>query len=512
MTATGFTNESTSIGATLAAFMRHSPQIAITHADSAWTYEQLIDRIFQMARALRAEGLGRGDVVAIATGNRPETYVLRYAANVLGCCSSVLYDDLAPSLLTEMLRTVGAKALVFDPDSGADQALAAIQELPGTAALALGKYPDVVNVQALADAQSAEPVAVEALPEDTSAIRLTGGSTGTPKGIPQDFRVPFYLTAPALKMWEGATQLMCTAIGHLAGTLSEAVLAAGGRVVVQDWFNPDEVLRAIERERVTFIWLQPAMLHQLLDHPALESTDTSSLRSLMISGGPSTPHRITQAIQRFGPIITQGYGAYEIGQITILSPTDHQRPELLTTVGRPVPGTQVSIRDDEGQSMDNGVTGEIWVRGPSLMTGYHNQPDQTAKALTDGWFRTGDLGTLDSEGYLTLAGRRKDVIIGARETIYPSHIESVLHRHPGIQQAVVFGATGSDNDEQVCAAVVPTPSHQLSEGDVTEWISAELGGAYAPEAVLVLEEMPTMGSNKPDRTVLRALIRDRLKK
>jgi fatty-acyl-CoA synthase len=185
------------------------------------------------------------------------------------------------------------------------------------------------------------------------------------------------------------------------------VLAAGGVVVLHERFDAGEVLAAIENQRVTFIWLLPSLLHQLLDHPALESTDTSSLRSLVLGGWASTPYRVAQAIERFGPIVAQGYGANEIGQVTWLTSEENLRPELLTTVGRPVPGVEVSIRDSSGERVDTGVTGEIWVRGPDLMTGYYQQPEETAAVLRDGWFRSGDLGFLDAEGYLSVVGRSR---------------------------------------------------------------------------------------------------------
>jgi fatty-acyl-CoA synthase len=179
-------------------------------------------------------------------------------------------------------------------------------------------------------------------------------------------------------------------------------LVAGGVLVLHERFDAGEVLAAIENQRVTFLWLLPSLLHQLLDHPAPESTDTSSLRLLALGGWASTPHRVVQAIERFGPILGQGYGANEIGPVTWLTPEEHQRPELLTTVGRPVPGVEVSIRDCRGERVDTGVVGEIWARGPDLMTGYYQQPEETAKVLRDGWFRSGDLGFLGVEGYLSL--------------------------------------------------------------------------------------------------------------
>lgn len=499
-------DETTSIGLVLAAFTRHPERVAIRHPRGEWTYGELLGRVYRMARALRAQGLGRGDVVTLLTGNHADTIVLRYAANMLGCCVSVLYDGLASSTLADILRRTSASALVFDPDRYADQGLAVLDEVPDVAALTLGEFPGGVNISTPAEAESAEPVRIEAQTQDLSSIRFTGGSTGIPKGIPHDFRIPRYLSTATLTAGQDATQLLCTPIGHLGGILADVVLVTGGVVVLHERFDAGEVLAAIEDQRVTFIWLLPSLLHQLLDHPALESTDTSSLRSLVLGGWASTPYRVAQAIERFGPIVAQGYGASEIGLVAWLTSEEHLRPELLTTVGRPVPGVEVSIRDSSGEHVATGATGEIWVRGPDLMTGYYKQPEETAKVLRDGWFCSGDLGFLDVDGYLSLVGRSTDVIIIAGGHVYPSDIENVLLRHPCIQAAMVFGVTEGDNDERLCTAVVPTPTGHLSEKDVVRWVRAERGGLYQPDVVLILDELPTTGSHKPDRAALRRMV------
>jgi fatty-acyl-CoA synthase len=217
--------------------------------------------------------------------------------------------------------------------------------------------------------------------------------------------------------------------------------------------------------------------------------------------------RHNEEFTRSGMLFNYGYyGTNEIGMVTWLSPEEHLRPELLTTVGRPVPGVEVSIRDSSGEQVDTDVIGEIWAREPSLMTGYYKQPEKTAKVLRDGWFRSGDLGFLDAEGYLSIVGRSTDVIIIAGGHVYPSDIENVLLRHPGIQAAVVFSLTGADNDERVCAAVVPTPTHPLSPDDVVRWVGEKRGSLYQPEVVLILDELPITGSHKPDRTALRQML------
>jgi fatty-acyl-CoA synthase len=498
------TDERTSIGFLLESYAQHGDRPALRHQNGDWTYSDLLDRIYRMARVLRSHGLRRGDVVALYTGNEPETFVVRDAANLLGCCVAVLYDDLANSLLVEMLRTAGATALVFDARRHGDQAQAVLAEVPHVVALALGEAQGALDAAAAAELQSCEPIDVEARPADLSSIRFTGGSTGTPKAIPHDFRVPPYFAPAFLQGWRDATQLLCTPVGHLGGTLAGVLLAAGGVVVLHERFDASEVLASIERNQVSYVWLQPRLLHQLLDHPALASTDTSSLRSITLGGSASTPHRVVQAIERFGPIIAQGYGTNEVGQITWLTPEEHRRPELLTTVGRPVPRIELTIREPDGKPTDG--TGEIVVCGPGMMTGYYRQPEQTAEVLRDGWFYTGDLGFLGTEGYLTIVGRSKDVILAADGHVYPQAIDDILLRHPRIADAVVFGVPGADRDERVHAAIVAAADAHVSAQEVIDWVSQERGAAYAPEVVVFLDELPRTGSQKPDRRALRQLL------
>jgi len=497
--------DSTAIAFVLQRFAQYRDRVAIRYKLGEWTYADLLARIYRMTRALHAQGLGRGDVLAVLTGNHPETFVLRYSANALGAATTILYDDLAAPLLIEMLRATDASMLVYDPDWHTHEAHAIAQQTK-IRVLTLGESTFAVNLEAQAAAQPAKPSTVLARVEDLSEIRLTGGSTGTPKGIPRTSRIPGYLAPTALHRWEDSIQLLCTPIGHLGGTLAEVALAAGGRVVLHEHFDPGNVLTAIENEHVNYLWANPNHLHRLLDHPALDTTDTSSLRALHLGSWASTPQRVAEAIRRLGPVIVQGYGANEVGQVTWLGQEEHLKSELLTTVGKPVPGVEVTIRNRQGEPTDAGTTGEIWVRSPGMMTGYYRQPEQTAEALQNGWFHTGDLGVINNAGYLTIAGRINDIIITTNGHIYPSAIEELLLQHPAIVQAVVFGYTTSGNDEQVCAAIVPTLKNSITQDDVVDWVAKNRGGAYSPEVVLICESLPTTGSGKPDRNALRATV------
>ncbi|MFE3170645.1 class I adenylate-forming enzyme family protein [Amycolatopsis sp. NPDC059090] len=204
-------------------------------------------------------------------------------------------------------------------------------------------------------------------------------------------------------------------------------------------------------------------------------------------------------------MLVQGYGTLEATQISWLSREDHLLPQLLTTVGRPVSGVDVRIRKEDGTAADFGASGEIWVRGPAVMNNYYNQPEETAKVMADGWFRTGDVGVLDAAGYLSIVGRTKDLIVTTDGHVYSAAIEDVLLDHSDIREATVFSVVDSDACEHVCAAVVPVPSSDLTSADARSWVSERRGSAYTPELLFFLDEIPTVGSQKPNYSALRRL-------
>jgi fatty-acyl-CoA synthase len=287
------------------------------------------------------------------------------------------------------------QGLVYTPDPYGPHAIVAARDLPGIMLLALGDG-DGIDLEALA----AEPVAVQARPADLASIQLSGASTGAPKAIPRDFRPPPFFTPDVLRVWEGAVQLLCTQLSRVGGTVAGMILAGGGRVVLRERFEVAEVLRGIERHRATFVSLVPSLLYRLLDCPLVGRVDTSSLRSIVIGGRTISPEQLARTVRVFGPVISQDYGSSESGRISTLTCEDHLRPELLDTVGRPLPGVRLDIRDPEGEAVPEAAAGEIWVRGPSVMAGYHDRPDETAQVLRDGWYRTGDLGRLCPDGHL----------------------------------------------------------------------------------------------------------------
>lgn len=480
----------------LAALETYGAQVAITVDDGAgvtdWTYQDLLERTRREARRLEALGVERGTIVAVMTGDHPVTFALRWAINALGATANVLVDGFAAAALAEVLDVTRPQLLLTD---------GARHDLGVSAADRAGRV-SVEDIDATPPPADASPIEVRAERGALAAVQLTSGTTGTPKAVPRRMAPP--APATALKPWRDSVQLLCTPVAHVGGAVAILVLRAGGRVVLQPGFEPGRVLAAIQRERVTVLMpLFPRHLVGLLDHPDLPRTDTSSLRSLRLGGAAASPARIGEAIERFGPIVSEVYGTIEATNIASITAEELTRAELRGTVGRPEAGVELSLRDEDGDEVPIGEIGEVWVRSPAIMPGYLNAPQDTAAVLQQGWLRTGDLGRLDAQGYLSLAGRVKDLIYAERARIYPPEVENTLAEHPDVASVAVFGITDSDGVESAAAAVVPRNGRAPGSDELIAWVAEGRGPRLAPSAVYLVDELPTVASGKIDRSALR---------
>ncbi|MGF1424913.1 AMP-binding protein [Kitasatospora sp. LaBMicrA B282] len=488
----------------LDALAQHPEREAVVHEDQRITAAELRDLVYRMARALRARGLGRGSTVTLLSGNLPGTIAARYAANLLGCTINHLYNKLSVEVQAAIVRDVETTALVVDPRL-AQRAADLVALAPISDVLVLGEAKVGDDLLALAADQSAEPLASLARPEDISSIRHTGGTTGHPKGICSTFAqgVAF---RNALELSDAPErQLACTTLAHAAGHLADHTLAGNGTVVLLDDFDATEVLAAVERERITRVFVLPPLLYQLLDHPAAATADTSSLRNLFYGGCPASPTRLAEAVRRFGPVLFQAYGQNEAGAISTLSVEDHdpERPDRLRSAGKVLADVEVEIRDPEGRALPTGELGEICVRAASVMQGYWKQPELTAEVLRDGWLHTGDLGRLDAEGYLTVVDRLKDMIIVVGGHVYTTELEEVLNTHPQVLQSAVFGVPDADRMEQVHAVVVVAPGSTPDERELRELVRQERGAMYEPARITLTDALPLTDAGKPDKKLLR---------
>jgi fatty-acyl-CoA synthase len=506
--------------ALLDAFERYRDRVALIYNGRQTTYADALDEVYRLAWALRAQGLRRGDGIAALTGNSPHAMLVHLAAQLIGCWYAALPLPVSPAEHARILRDSEAKALVLDPDI--DSGLTA-----GTRAsvvFSLGPSEFGEDLIALAAKEAPEPIRPQGRDDDLAELAYTGGSTsGHPKAacytfgrmaaITEYWQNPRRQGAPEAAAFgsEPCRLLRYQPFSQVAGLSVVPALLNGGTIVLHDRFDASAVLRTIEHEHITILVVAPSRLYQLLDDPDLANTDTSSLRLLVYAGAPTTRTRLAQALNRFGPILSQSYGQTETRMISVLDPADHSRPELLGSAGRPRQGVEVEIRPaDDRQAVAAGTVGEVCVRSPFTMTGYWRQPELSAKTIRDGWLHTGDLGYLDEDGYLYLVDRMHDVIMVNGYNCYSFEVEDTLASHPSVCSAAVIGLPDEWSGEAIHAAVVPRRGAQVTDDELRDLVREQRGRPFTPRTIHFLAEIPLTPLGKADKPAVRAELARRL--
>ncbi|MFC9395527.1 class I adenylate-forming enzyme family protein [Streptomyces sp. NPDC057027] len=505
----------------LRTWAEHPEAPAVYWSGHRLTARESLSLVFDTAAALRNSGIAPGDTVALLTAaNHPTALFARYAAHLLGAAVVSVRaanprsdaEMLPPEVQAEVLRDTGSRLLVADETTAVRAAALVSPGLrvlllpaPGAAAPAYGPGGALARVPEGTDFGPDE--AAPYVPGARARITFTSGTTGLPKGIVQSYRtwnatVGIYPAAP------GPSRILAvTPVSHTVGSMVDAVLAAGGSVVLHEHFDADEVLDAFARLAVTDTYLAVPHLYRLTERLSASGgrPDLSALRQVVYSGTPAAPHRITEALRWFEGPLSQLYGSSEAGGICGLDRLDHREPELLPTVGRPFPWVGLRLRDPEtGHDVPRGATGEVCVRSATVMDGYLGR-DRAEGSTPDGWLRTGDLGRLDVYGRLRLTGRMGQVIKSGGQKVHPAAVERVLAEHPAVRQAVVFGVRDHDRVERVYAAVSLYPGSDGDDVRLRAHVGARLDSAHVPVRISRWPELPLNDSGKPDVRYLRGL-------
>ncbi|MET9496300.1 long-chain fatty acid--CoA ligase [Streptomyces sp. NPDC006552] len=482
---------------------------------TSFSGSDLIRSVTETYLALRDRGVGRGDMVAILVApNSPETLTARYAVHLLGgavCYVRTTNPGTRTTVLPldhqlQILRETGAVTVYADAETAERAAeLAEGSGIPVTRVLGGAGGADV-------------PQAVSWQPDELAVISYTSGSTGRPKGI----RLSGRAWEATLRAWVElgreygcASLLVSTPLSHGVAPLADSVLATGAALYVHESFDVAKfVATAAAEQEVSWTFMATNHVFQLIDHlleqgiadvDAVAAAGLSSLKRIVYGGSPAAPARIAQGFQLFGPVLAQGYATTESGKVTTLTPPEHGDPELAVTVGRPFPKVEVTVRNaDSGACLAAGEAGEVCVRSPQLMDGYHNEPQLTERALRDGWYFTGDIGFLDERGYLTLLGRVADVIKVGGVKVHPIVLEAEILSRPGVRHAAVYGVRDADGSDHIHAAIECDPAEPVDVEKIRAGIAETLSPIHVPEKIHVLDALPMNGSGKPDKVVLRA--------
>ncbi|MEU8925949.1 fatty acid--CoA ligase family protein [Kitasatospora sp. NPDC048545] len=479
------------------------------------TAAEILRRHFTEHRAPISEG--KDPVVAVLTvTNTPATIIFRYAANLAGATLVHLHstnavdptDQLAAAARQEMLSRTGATFLAIDKEN-VDAARELCDRLPEPPRLAaLGPLgPDVLDLSS-GDSYAFDLDAVEVDPEQPAVVICTSGTSGSPKAVTMPYRVrSLYLQVGprvGFQSPEPIVYLSTLPVSNSSGTVVDLALASGGTVVLHDGFEAGEVLRAVEQHRISTLAITPPQLYMLVDHPDIATTDRSSIRNITYVGSPAAPARLAEAVEVFGPVLTQIYGTTETSPISILTPPDHSDPALCRTVGRPTAEVRIRGLDDD-RDVPPGEIGEVCVRSPSTMLGYWGEPELTEVTIRDGWVHTGDLGSLDENGFLRLHGRMGEVMKTNGIKVRPTDVENALLTHQEVAQAAVYCVVDDDRVEHIHAAIVVRPGSTADSGTLIGHVAAELSPNHVPAVVTFYDALPLTGAGKPDKQTLVAL-------
>ena len=507
---------------TVDALKRNKNKPVLFLGDTTLTGGQLADRISSYIQAFEALGAGTGAAVGLLALNRPEVLMIVGAGQTQGYRRTALHPLGSLDDHAYVLNDAGITSLIIDPNPMfVERALGLLEKVPGLKQiLTIGPVPSeladiAVDLNAEAAKYSPQPlVAAELAPETVTGLAFTGGTTGKPKGVMMTAQATSTMTTIQLAEWEWPENpkfLMCTPLSHAGAAFFVPTIVKGGEMVVLAKFDPAEVLKTIEEQKITATMLVPSMIYALMDHPDSHTRDLSSLETVYYGASAMNPVRLKEAIARFGPIFAQYYGQSEAPMvITYLAKGDHDEKRL-TSCGRPTLFARTALLGEDGQPVTQGEVGEICVSGPLLSGGYLNLPDETAKTFHDGWMHTGDLAREDEDGFWYIVDRTKDMIVTGGFNVFPREVEDVVAEHPSVAQVCVIGTPDEKWGEAVTAVIVLRPDAATDDEAVAK-VTAEIqsavkerkGSVQAPKQVIVVDSVPVTALGKPDKKAVRA--------
>jgi acyl-CoA synthetase (AMP-forming)/AMP-acid ligase II len=496
---------------------RYANEIALVWGARTWTWAQVDARVDAIAAALTTRGVGKGDRVLVQAKNSNQFFESMLACFRLGAVWVPTNFSLAAEEVAYLSRASGATAMICGCEFP-EHARAAIDAAPGikiTVSIGASQFGEDYEALVAAYQNRAVPVA-EVERDDPCWFFFTSGTTGRPKAaVLTHGQMAFVVTNHLCDLMPGTTHrdasLAVAPLSHGAGIHALTQVARGAKTVILagDRFDPEEAWRLIERWRVTNMFTVPTILKMLVEHTAVDKYDHASLRYVIYAGAPMYREDQKLALAKLGKVLVQYFGLGEVtGNITVL-PTDlHEaeddRPAKIGTCGFERTGMQISIQNDDGSELPPGETGEICVCGPAVFAGYYDNPEANAKAFRNGWFRTGDLGYLDEQGFLYITGRASDMYISGGSNVYPREIEEKLLTHPAIAEVAIVGAPDKLWGEVGIAVCVLRPHAKLNEGELLAWLAPKVARYKLPKRIVFWDELPRSGYGKVAKKTIRA--------
>ncbi|MEZ5735610.1 MAG: AMP-binding protein [Novosphingobium sp.] len=482
--------------------------------DAVRTYSEVKARSNAIARGLIADGFDPGAHAAVLSGNA----LVAFEA-ILGILRAdgvwVMANNRASVSENAYLLDLLDVDTLFVHSETADRIATFRSECPNIRRYVALDRPfdqaDAFLEDMLVDSDEPVPQRRSGAPDELGFLANTGGTTGRSKGVMLsngNWQALISSLVASMPMKQPPVNLVAAPMTHAAGPLALGSMALGGTVVILPKFEPKAVIEAIEKHRVTYMFLPPTAIYMLLAEPDVRHADFSSLEYISYAGAPMSLDRLKEAIEVFGPVMNASFGQTEVPMCCIaMPPHEHldESGELAHpgSCGRANLLSIVEIMDDDGNILDSGEHGEIVVRGPLVMKGYYKNPEATAEVSTFGWHHTGDIGVRDEDGWFYVVDRKKDMIISGGFNVYPAEVEQALMAFPEVQDCAVIGVPDEKWGEAVVAVVEPRAGRSIDTGRLLEEVREVLGPVKTPKAVEVMDSLPRSNAGKVLRAELR---------
>jgi len=497
-------------------------KVGVIDGDKRFTYAEFGERSRRLAAVIRDQGVRRGEVVSFLTYNTHHLLEAYYGALQAGAILNPINIRLHPNDIAYVLNHAESRSLFFHKDftpmvEAMRPGLETVRELTvlepdGTPPFA-GEYEALLGRTA--------PLRDDPDVDENSMAELfyTSGTTGRPKGVALTHR-SLYLHALyciiSKRLGDATVHLHVVPMFHVNGWgAPHTITGIGGTHVLLRKIDPVEIFRLVQAERVTDLYAVPAIFNALVNHPEFGKYDLRSLRLLMSGGAPPAPSLVAAMLGKFGCEAFVGYGLTETSPVlTLARPKTHLRQEpperqleRRTRTGYAILGVEVRVVDEEGRDVpaDGEAVGEIVTRSNVVMDRYFKDPEATAAAIRDGWFHTGDMATMDAEGYANIVDRKKDIIISGGENISSVQIENMLYAHPAVFECAVVPVPDDRWGEVAKALVVLKPGAAATEADVLQFCRERLAGFMVPKSVEFLDALPKGGTGK----ILKGQLREK---
>ncbi|HVG20115.1 MAG TPA: long-chain-fatty-acid--CoA ligase [Blastocatellia bacterium] len=496
----------------------NASKTAVICGSTRFSFSEEGRRINRLSNALCGLGVTRGDRVAVLALNCHRFLEFYYGVPQMGAVVVPVNFRLPPQEIKYILDHSGARVVAVDaalapaleeirPRLETVEHFISISDHPG------GGYIAYEELLARSWPEFDQP---EIADQDLLGLFYTSGTTAEPKGVMLTHKNVTANVAHSEPFWQyvpGDIYLHAAPMFHLAdGATVYSNFARGTTQACVARFEPKAVLEMIERERISTTVLVPTMINFLLQEPELSSYDLTSLRQITYGASPIAPDLLRRAMKAFGCRFSQGYGLTEASPLlTVLTADDHaitdeKSERRLASCGRPVPGVEVRVVKEDGSDVRPGEVGEIIARGPNVMAGYWRREEDTANAILDGWLRTGDLATVDEDGYLYLVDRKKDMIVTGGENVYSTEVEAALYAHPAVKEAAVIPIPHAGWGESVHACVTLRDGEQAAPEELIDFCRDRLASYKLPRSVEIMGgELPKGGTGK----ILKKQLRER---